>query len=59
MFGQKFWGLFHSLLVMQTFAVHLSTITGSKWVHGLYGGSSPPKPHAALALAAAAVSKIF
>jgi len=29
---------------------------GSKWIYGLYEGSSPPKPHAPLALAAAAVS---
>lgn len=53
---QKFRGLFRGPLVVQVFAAHFNVISGSKWINGLYEGSSPPKPRAPLALAAAAVS---
>ncbi|OJA15089.1 hypothetical protein AZE42_13664, partial [Rhizopogon vesiculosus] len=54
---KKFRGLFRGPLVVQVFAAHFNMIHGSKWIHGLYEGSSPPQPRAPLALAAAAVER--
>lgn len=58
-YSQKFRGLFHGSLVIQTLAAHFNAIDGSKWIHGLYEGDTPPTANSALALAVAAVSCLY